>query len=148
MRSKSRSRVLRQLSVDRDRKREKALETLRRLARPFPRGWHFDREEANERRTEEDGGGIQDKGGVEDSPLLAGRIDRRDVGELLDWHEFRLRLVQLQLKGENLMCAVRQQTRSSRIGPIMTLPQYEREMPWQFRDLCGDRHLRQAWPRL
>lgn len=42
---------LRQLSVDRDRKREKALEVLRRLARPFPPGWKFDREEAHERST-------------------------------------------------------------------------------------------------
>jgi antitoxin MazE len=68
---------LRQLSVDRDRKREKALETLRRLARPFPRGWQFDREEANERRTDEDGGGIQDKRAVEDGPLRAGRSRTR-----------------------------------------------------------------------
>jgi len=68
---------LRQLSVDRDRKREKALETLRRLARPFPQGWQFDRAEANERRTDEDGGGIQDKRGVEDGPLRAGRSRTR-----------------------------------------------------------------------
>jgi len=68
---------LRHLSVDRDRKREKALETLRRLARPFPRGWQFDREEANERRTDEAGGAIQDKGGVEDGPLRAGRSRTR-----------------------------------------------------------------------
>jgi antitoxin MazE len=46
---------LRQLNVDRDRKREKALETLRRLARPFPQGWQFDRKEANERRGGETG---------------------------------------------------------------------------------------------
>jgi antitoxin MazE len=39
----------RQFEVDRDRRREKAMETLRRLARPFPPGWKFDREEANQR---------------------------------------------------------------------------------------------------
>ena len=68
---------LRQLSVDRDRKREKALETLRRLARPFPRGWQFDREEANERKTEEDGGGIQGKRRIEDGPLRPSRSRTR-----------------------------------------------------------------------
>ena len=68
---------LRQLSVDRDRKREKALETLRRLARPFPRGWHFDREEANERRTEEDCGGIQEKRRIEDGRLRPSRSHTR-----------------------------------------------------------------------
>src|SRR5215467_1354460 len=68
---------LRQLSVDRDRKREKALETVRRLARPFPRGWQFDREDANERRTDEDGGGIQDKKKIEDGPLRSGRSRTR-----------------------------------------------------------------------
>jgi len=31
------------------RRQEKALETLRGLARPFPPAWKFDREEANER---------------------------------------------------------------------------------------------------
>jgi antitoxin MazE len=72
---------LRQFSVDRDRKREKALETLRRLARPFPRGWQFDRGEANERRTDEDGGGIQNKRRIEDGPLRSGRSrTRRRVG--------------------------------------------------------------------
>jgi antitoxin MazE len=39
----------RQLGVDRDRRREKALEALRRLARFFPPGWKLDREEANRR---------------------------------------------------------------------------------------------------
>jgi len=68
---------LRQLSVDRDRKREKALKTLRRLARPFPRGWQFDREEANERRTDEDCAGIPDKGGGEGGPLRAVRSRTR-----------------------------------------------------------------------
>jgi antitoxin MazE len=72
---------LRQLSVDRNRNREKALETLRRLARPFPRGWQFDREEANERKTDEDGGRIQDKRRIEDGPLPAGRSrSRRRAG--------------------------------------------------------------------
>jgi antitoxin MazE len=35
--------------VDRDRSRERDLETLRRLSRPLPPGFKFDREEANER---------------------------------------------------------------------------------------------------
>jgi antitoxin MazE len=39
----------RNFEVARDRSREKALETIRRLARPFPPGFKFDREEANER---------------------------------------------------------------------------------------------------
>ena len=39
----------RSFQVARDRSREKALETIRRLARPFPAGFKFDREEANER---------------------------------------------------------------------------------------------------
>ncbi len=39
----------REFKVARDRSREKALETIRRLARPFPPGFRFDREEANER---------------------------------------------------------------------------------------------------
>jgi antitoxin MazE len=38
----------RDLAVDRDRRRERALETIRRLARPFPPGWKFDREELYE----------------------------------------------------------------------------------------------------
>ena len=39
----------RDFRVSRDRSREKALETIRRLARPLPSGFRFDREEANER---------------------------------------------------------------------------------------------------
>lgn len=39
----------RTFEVDRDRGREKALASIRRLARPFPPGFTFDREEANER---------------------------------------------------------------------------------------------------
>ena len=39
----------RHFKVDRDRSREKALESLRRLARPLPPGFKFDREELNER---------------------------------------------------------------------------------------------------
>ena len=39
----------REFRVARDRSREKALESLRRLARPLPRGFKFDREELNER---------------------------------------------------------------------------------------------------
>jgi antitoxin MazE len=39
----------REFEVERDLSREKALETIRRLARPLPRGFKFDREEANRR---------------------------------------------------------------------------------------------------
>jgi antitoxin MazE len=39
----------RDFRVARDQSKEKALETIRCLARPFPRGFKFDREEANER---------------------------------------------------------------------------------------------------
>jgi antitoxin MazE len=38
-----------QFEVQRDTTREKALETLRRLRRPLPPGFVFDRDEANER---------------------------------------------------------------------------------------------------
>lgn len=36
--------------VNRDQKRVAALESIRRLRRPLPSGWSFDREDANERR--------------------------------------------------------------------------------------------------
>jgi antitoxin MazE len=39
----------RDFKVTRDPSREKALETIHRLARPFPPGFRFDREEANRR---------------------------------------------------------------------------------------------------
>ncbi len=39
----------REFSIGRDRSREKAIEAIRRLARPFPKGFKFDREEAHER---------------------------------------------------------------------------------------------------
>jgi antitoxin MazE len=39
----------RRFKVDRDRRREKAMESLRRLARPLPPGFRFDRDELNER---------------------------------------------------------------------------------------------------
>ncbi len=39
----------RTLRVERDRKREEALETLRALSRPLPPGFRFCRDEANER---------------------------------------------------------------------------------------------------
>ena len=39
----------RAFEVSRDQKRQRALETLRKLSRPFPPGFVFDREEANER---------------------------------------------------------------------------------------------------
>lgn len=37
------------LKIDRDRRREKALERLRQTKWSLPSGWRFDREEANER---------------------------------------------------------------------------------------------------
>jgi antitoxin MazE len=39
----------RDFKTARDRDREKAIESLRRLARPLPSGFKFDREELNER---------------------------------------------------------------------------------------------------
>jgi len=39
----------RDFRVARDQSKKKALETIRRLARTFPPGFKFDREEANER---------------------------------------------------------------------------------------------------
>lgn len=47
---------VRELEVERDRSREKALDALRRLSRPFPSGWKFDREAANQRNVARDGG--------------------------------------------------------------------------------------------
>jgi antitoxin MazE len=40
---------VRTFSVSRDRSRQRALDRLRKLRRPFPPGFVFDREEANER---------------------------------------------------------------------------------------------------
>ena len=68
---------VRQWGVERDRQREKALETLSRLARPFPPGWKFDREEANLRGTAENSRGIKDERGVEDGRRRAGRSRAR-----------------------------------------------------------------------
>lgn len=39
----------RNFKVDRDRRREKAMDSLRRLAKPLPPGFKFDRDELNER---------------------------------------------------------------------------------------------------
>jgi antitoxin MazE len=39
----------RELEISRDESRKRALESLRKLARPFPPGYVFDREEAHER---------------------------------------------------------------------------------------------------
>ena len=41
------------LVLKRDGRREKALEKIRQLARPFPAGWKFDRDEAAAREREE-----------------------------------------------------------------------------------------------
>jgi antitoxin MazE len=43
--------------VSRDESRQRALETLRKLRRPFPPGFVFDREEAHERGSKDDEGG-------------------------------------------------------------------------------------------
>lgn len=40
----------RTFAIARDQKRVAALESIRRLRRPLPPGWRFDREDANERR--------------------------------------------------------------------------------------------------
>ena len=47
-------------------RREKALESTRRLGRPLSPDWKFDREDANERRTAEDLGGVED----DDAPAV------------------------------------------------------------------------------
>jgi antitoxin MazE len=43
----------RELLLKRDGRREKAIETIRQLARPFPAGWRFDREDAAARERED-----------------------------------------------------------------------------------------------
>ena len=53
----------REFLVDRDRRRERALEILRNSNWKFPPGWKFDREAANQR---EDGEGTEDGKGIED----------------------------------------------------------------------------------
>jgi len=40
----------REFEISRDRSKEKALEQIRKLRRPFPPGFKFDRLDANERR--------------------------------------------------------------------------------------------------
>ncbi len=37
----------REFDIDRDRSRERALERIRALRKPLPKGWRFDRDEAN-----------------------------------------------------------------------------------------------------
>jgi antitoxin MazE len=44
----------REFEVSRDKSRQRALETLRKLRRPFPPGFVFDREEAHERGSKND----------------------------------------------------------------------------------------------
>lgn len=39
----------REFEIDRDRRREEAIETLNKLSRPLPEGFTFDRESANAR---------------------------------------------------------------------------------------------------
>jgi antitoxin MazE len=40
----------RRFTIDRDQKRVAALDAIRKLRRPLPDGWTFDRDDANERR--------------------------------------------------------------------------------------------------
>jgi antitoxin MazE len=40
----------RTFEIDRDRERARALEAIRKLRRPLPPGWSFDRDDANARR--------------------------------------------------------------------------------------------------
>jgi antitoxin MazE len=55
----------REFVVDRDRRRERALEILRNSNWKFPAGWKFDREAANQR---EDGQEMEDGREIEDGP--------------------------------------------------------------------------------
>src|SRR5438309_12042760 len=55
----------REFVVDRDRRRERALEILRNSNWKFPAGWKFDREAANQR---EDGQGMEDGREIQDGP--------------------------------------------------------------------------------
>src|SRR5215469_9809835 len=52
----------RELVLKRDGRREKALETIRQLARPFPAGWRFDREDAAAREPEAPANAAQGRG--------------------------------------------------------------------------------------
>jgi antitoxin MazE len=61
----------REFSVDRDRRREKALEILRNSNWKFPPGWKFDRESANQREDTqriEDGRAFEDGQSHRSSP--------------------------------------------------------------------------------
>jgi antitoxin MazE len=61
----------REFAVDRDRRRERALEILRNSNWKFPAGWKFDREAANQRedgQETEDGKGIEDGHSYRSSP--------------------------------------------------------------------------------
>ena len=55
----------REFAVDRDRRRERAIEILRNSRWKFPPGWKFDREVANRRNVGEDRQAIGDERGVE-----------------------------------------------------------------------------------
>ena len=61
----------REFVVDRDRRRERALEVLRNSNWKFPAGWKFDREAANQReggQSIEEGRGIEDGHSYRSSP--------------------------------------------------------------------------------
>jgi len=71
----------RQFVVDRDRRRERALEILRNSQWLFPPGWRFDREEANQREAGEDRQKIEAGSGVEHGSVRAAEArGRRRAG--------------------------------------------------------------------
>src|SRR5215831_17075421 len=68
----------REFAVDRDRRRERALEILRNGNWKFPAGWKFDREAANQR---EDGQETEKGKGIEDAHSYpSSRRGRRRAG--------------------------------------------------------------------
>ena len=68
----------REFAVDRDRRRERALEILRNSNWKFPAGWKFDREAANQR---EDAQGIEHGRALEDGhPHRTSPRGRRRAG--------------------------------------------------------------------
>ena len=68
----------REFAVDRDRRRERALEILRNSNWKFPPGWKFDREAANQRDDRQE---IEGRRGIEDGRSLhSGPRRRRRAG--------------------------------------------------------------------
>src|SRR5262249_19884278 len=71
----------REFVVDRDRRRERALEILRNSQWKFPPGWRFDREEANQREAGEERKKTEDGRGAEHGRMRAARTrGRRRAG--------------------------------------------------------------------